>query len=428
MKILVLTIGSRGDVQPYVALGKGLKRAGHQVTVATCSRFRGFVEGEGLQYGHISDDILKIIDSDQGKALMENTRGIWRIVAANIKMARQIGPLQHQLVSESWDVAQRVQPDVICFHPKALLGPAIGEKLGITAILTSPLPLLVPTGQTPCMGFPKLRLGRWYNRTTYWVVHRMIKIFAGPYVRRWRRETGTPAQRHNLDCLYDQTGRRLPALHGYSHHVVPRPDDWPNTAIAAGYWFLDARDDWRPPDELQRFLDAGPPPIYIGFGSMAGRNPKRLGNLVIGALDRAGQRGVLASGWGGLAADDLPAHVFLIDQAPHDWLFDQVAAVVHHGGAGTTAAGLRAGKPTLICPFIADQPFWGETVRALGAGPAPITNKNLTVENLAAAFKQLVNDGQLRLSAEDIGEKLRAEDGIATAVDFIERMAALDRP
>lgn len=428
MRILLLTIGSRGDVQPYVALGKGLKQAGHQVTIATCSRFREFVENEGLEYGHISDDILKIIDSDQGKALMENTRGILRFIVANIKMARQVSPIQHRLVAESWDVARRVQPDVICFHPKAILGPAIGEKLGITAILTSPIPLLVPTGSQPCIGFPKLWIGRWYNRLTYWMVNRMIKVIGGPHVRRWRRETGTPARRHNLDCLHDQTGRLLPALHCYSDHVVPRPDDWPDTAIAAGYWFLDAEEDWRPPDGLQAFLDAGPPPIYIGFGSMAGRDPKRLANLVIKALQRAGQRGILASGWGGLSADNLPTTAFLIDQAPHDWLFSKVAAVVHHGGAGTTAAGLRAGKPTLICPFIADQPFWGETVRALGAGPAPIIQKKATVENLATAFEQLVNDAPMRLSAEAIGEKLRTEDGVATAIDFIERMVARDRP
>lgn len=428
MRILLLTIGSRGDVQPYVALGKGLMQAGHHVTVATCSRFQKFVEGEGLEYGYIGDDILKIIDSDQGKALMENTRGILRIVAANIRLVRQIGPIQHQLVAESWDVAQRVQPEVICFHPKAVLGPAIGEKLGITAILTSPIPLLVPTGQYPCMGFPKLPFGGWYNRMTYRVVHRMIKIFAGAYIRRWRNKTDTPARRHNLDCLYDQAGCLLPALHGYSDHIVPRPDDWPDTAIASGYWFLDANEDWRPPEDLRVFLDAGPPPIYVGFGSMAGRDPKRLANLVIKALERAGQRGILASGWGGLATDDLPANAFLIDQAPHDWLFPKMAAVVHHGGAGTTAAGLRAGKPTLICPFIADQPFWGETVRALGAGPEPIIMKNTTVENLAVAFEQLVNDAQMRLSAQSIGAKLRAENGIATAVDFIERMAATNRP
>ncbi|MCR9139286.1 MAG: glycosyltransferase [Alphaproteobacteria bacterium] len=428
MNILLLTIGSRGDVQPYVALGKGLKAAGHHVTVATCSRFRPFVEAEGLSYGHISDDILKIIDSDQGKALMEDTRGIVRIIAANIRMARQIAPIQHQLVAESWAVARDLQPDLVCFHPKAFLGSAIGEKLGIPAILTSPIPLLVPTGTRPCLGFPKLGLGRRYNRATYWIVHRMIKIFGGAYIRKWRRDTNTPARRHNLDCLRDQDGHPLAALHAYSSHVVPRPDDWPDTAVVSGYWFLDGDEGWVPPDDLVAFLDAGPPPIYIGFGSMAGRNPKRLANLVIEALKRSGQRGILASGWGGLDADEVPESVHLIDQAPHAWLFPKVAAVVHHGGAGTTAAGLRAGRPTLICPFIADQPFWGETVRALGAGPAPIVQRKLSVENLTEAFGQLVDDTDMHSAADAIGKKVSAEDGIGNAVSFIERLAAKNRP
>ncbi len=422
MKILLLTIGSRGDVQPYVALGKGLKAAGHEVTVATCSRFQGFIEDHGLHYGHISDDILKLIDSDQGKALMEDTRGILRIVAANLKLARQVGPIQHRMVQESWEVAQSVMPDVVCFHPKAILGPAIGEKLGIPAILASPVPMLVPTGETPCIGFPKLPLGRLYNRMTYGIVHAMIRVFAGPYVRAWRKKTGTPAPRRNLDCLRDQAGRFFPALHAYSGHVVPRPLDWPKTAIVSGYWFLDADDTWEPPDDLRAFLNDGPAPIYVGFGSMSGRDPKRLGNAVIEALRRTGQRGIFATGWGGIDADTLPDTVFMIDEAPHDWLFPRMAAVVHHGGAGSTAAGLRAGRPTLICPFIADQPFWGATVHALGAGPAPIAQKKVTAENFAVAFDQLINDKEMRSAAAAVGAQLRLEDGIDKAVTFIEQM------
>ena len=159
MKILLLTIGSRGDVQPFVALGQGLKAAGHDVTVATCARFQGFIEAHGLAYGFISDDLLKIVDSDQGKALMEDTRGILKIVMANIRLARQISPIQQRAVDQSWDVAQEVMPDLVCFHPKALLGPAIAEKLQIPGIMASPLPFLVPTGEYPCMGFPVLPLG-----------------------------------------------------------------------------------------------------------------------------------------------------------------------------------------------------------------------------------------------------------------------------
>jgi sterol 3beta-glucosyltransferase len=426
MKILLLTIGSRGDVQPYVALGAGLKAAGHDVTVATCSRFRSIIEEHDLTYGYISDDILKLVDSDQGKALMEDTRGIFRIIAANIKMARQVAPIQRQVMQESWEAARETRPELICFHPKAILGPAIAEKLGIKAILTLPIPMLVPTGEYPCIGFPKLPLGRWYNRMTYSIVHGLIRLFTGKHVRAWRNKTNTPARRRNLDLLHDEDGRPIPALHAYSRHVAPEPSDWPDNSIASGYWFLDTHQGWTPPTELEAFLTDGPAPVYIGFGSMSGRNPGRLGKLVIEALEISGHRGILATGWGGLDAAALPESIYKIDQAPHDWLFPHVAAVVHHGGAGSTAAGLRAGKPTLICPFFADQPFWGERVHALGAGPVPIPQKKLSAANLAAALDQLVHDGQMRAAAQSVGLSLREEDGIGKAVRFIENVGPPD--
>jgi len=422
MRVLLLTVGSRGDVQPYVALGKGLKAAGHDVMVATCARFQGFVEEHGLQYGFISDDILKIVDSDQGRALVEDTRGILRIIAANVRLARRIAPIQHRMMDESWDVAARLRPDIVCFHPKAFIAPAIAEKLGIPAVLASPIPMLVPTGEAPCIGFPELPFGRAYNRWTYAVVHFLMQVFAGRFVRAWRARNRLPARR-GLDLLRDQTGRPIPALHGFSACVSPAPDDWPPTAAAAGYWFLDTDADWTPPADLRAFLDIGPPPVYVGFGSMAGRDPKRLTRLVVDALRTTGQRGIIATGWGGLDPDSLPDTILKIDQAPHDWLFPRVAAVVHHGGAGTTAAGLKAGKPTLVCPFFADQPFWGKTAYRLGAGPRPIPQKLLSAENLAAAVVELTDNVAMRRSAEAVAACMRREDGIGNAIAFIERVA-----
>ena len=174
------------------------------------------------------------------------------------------------------------------------------------------------------------------------------------------------------------------------------------------------------PSKLREFLRAGPPPVYVGFGSIAGRNPAQTTQTVVGALERAGQRGVLSSGWGGLEAARLPGTVFKLDAAPHDLLFPHMAAVVHHGGAGTTAAGLRAGKPTVVCPFFGDQPFWGARVAALGVGPAPIPQRRLTAENLAAAIRRAVTDTEMQGRAYELGVKLRAEDGVGRAVQFIE--------
>jgi sterol 3beta-glucosyltransferase len=209
-------------------------------------------------------------------------------------------------------------------------------------------------------------------------------------------------------------------LHGYSEFVSPRPGDWPDTAHITGYWFLDQNDGWQPSVALVDFLKAGEAPVYVGFGSMAGRNPQRMANLVVEALQKAKTRGIIATGWGGLDAGNLPETIFKIDNVPHDWLFPQVSAVVHHGGAGTTAAGLRAGRPSIICPFLVDQPYWGERVYALGAGNKPIPQKKLTAEKLAEAIREVTTSQLIRQNAETVGEKIRQEDGITNAITILE--------
>jgi sterol 3beta-glucosyltransferase len=214
-------------------------------------------------------------------------------------------------------------------------------------------------------------------------------------------------------------GEPVPVLHGYSEHVLPRPADWPDGALVTGYWFLESDATWQPPDRLRDFLAAGDPPVYVGFGSMAGADPRRLARVVAEATRRAHVRGLLAIGWGGLDAGDLPDSVLAIDEAPHDWLFPRVAAAVHHGGAGTTAAALRAGRPSVICPFIGDQPFWGRRVRALGAGSDPIPQKRLTAENLAAAIREVTTNPAIGRRSRELGERIRGEDGVANAVSAL---------
>jgi sterol 3beta-glucosyltransferase len=218
-------------------------------------------------------------------------------------------------------------------------------------------------------------------------------------------------------------------LYAYSPVVLPTPADWDRSSVAAGYWFLDRPRSWEPSASLRAFLIAGPPPVYVGFGSMPSQDAARTTRIVLAALERTGQRGVLATGWGGLAAADLPPSVYLLAEAPHDWLFPQMAAVVHHGGAGTTAAALRAGVPTVICPFFGDQPFWGRRVATLGAGPPPIPQRRLTVDALSAAVRTAVSDPAIRERAAAVGAAIRAEDGVYNAIAAIEaHVATVEAP
>jgi UDP:flavonoid glycosyltransferase YjiC (YdhE family) len=213
----------------------------------------------------------------------------------------------------------------------------------------------------------------------------------------------------------------LPAIFGYSPSVIPKPQDWGELSHVTGYWFLDQVAEYQPPIEVEAFLDAGPPPVYIGFGSMVDHEQEEITRLIFDALELAECRAVLLGGWSELGSTALPETVLKIDYAPHEWLFLRMAAVVHHGGAGTTAAGLRAGVPSIIVPFFGDQFYWGWRVAALNAGPSSIPRKELTAEKLADAIRVATTDKRIQDCAGEVGERIRSEDGVSKAVEVIER-------
>lgn len=411
-RILILTSGSRGDVQPFLALSLGLKAAGYDVTLAGPAMFERFVSERGMPFVPVNDDVLKLKDTAAGQKVFEQ-RG------AGLAMMRQVMPMLRRLLDDSWQAAERVQPDVIVYHPKGLAGSHLAEALKIPAFLSLPLPMYSPTRDFPMPIFPELPLGGVYNRLTYAVLPLMTAPYAG-MINQWRKEHGLPSVGRFFNERRTGQGM-IPILYSFSRHVAPPPADWDADTHVTGYWFLPPDAAWSPPVDLVQFLENGEPPVYVGFGSMMSGDPQAKAQMVIEALNRTGQRGILAKGWGGLEPSSVPETIHLIDEVPHDWLLPQVAAVVHHGGAGTTAAALHAGKPNIITPFIADQPFWGRRVEALNAGPAPIPQKKLTVENLSEAIRQAVSDPTIRLSAHTLGEKIQSEDGIANAVALIGR-------
>jgi UDP:flavonoid glycosyltransferase YjiC (YdhE family) len=252
------------------------------------------------------------------------------------------------------------------------------------------------------------------------------RLMSGP-TNEFRREVlGMPEQSRRD---YQRTLLRSPILQGFSPNVVPHPKDWPANIHTTGYWLLDHDLNWAPPRDLLDFLDDGEPPVYIGFGAMTARDPAVLTQIVVDAVKATGRRAVIQSGWARLGESiegKLPRGIHVIDQASHRWLFHRVSAVVHHGGAGTTATGLRVGLPTVVVPHMGDQPFWGRRVAALGAGPKPISSAKLTVKNLAEAIEQATGDPVMRQRAADLGSRLRAEDGVGTAVTLIEKYLAED--
>ncbi len=419
MKILIATIGTRGDVQPYVALGRELMQSGHEVVICTCAFFEPFIREHGLGYAHVNNDFIDFMHSPEGKIILGNAGSLWKTLQTLASMASKLGNLQERQVADIWAASKKVAPDLILYHPKALGAPDFAEKLGVPCMLAFWLPIYVPTTSFPAMGFPELPLGPKYRLLTYHLIGTILQVMS-KRVRKWRAQNGlNPKSPGSKMRLPD--GRPIPALHGFSRHLIPRPDDWPETAIVTGFWFLDQTGDWTPPRALNEFLSRGEPPVYVGFGSIFGREPVRVTQMVLEAVRRTGVRAILARGWGGLEPRDVaPSEsVLFIDGAPHGWLFPRVNAVVHHGGCGTTAAGLLAGKPSIICPFFGDQPFWGRQIERLRVGPSPIPQKRLTVESLCRALDTVTNDKTMRARAARIGRRLRGENGTSHAAAFI---------
>ena len=414
MHITVLAYGSRGDVQPYVALGAGLRRAGHTVRLAAPEPFEPFVTEHGLEFSPLPGDPAQLMQ----KMVEEAGASLFRLVPVILEYAI---PLGIQMLTSVRQACQGTDGIIHSFL-MTVTGHEVARQLGVPDLSALVFAVFVPTATFPNPGFPELPLGSVYNRLThrlfaqtFWQGNRL----AYAWIRRQHPELGR-LSRWAFDPSNEQP---TPILYGFSPQVLPKPTDWDEHVHVTGYWFLEATSGWRPPPELVDFLEKGPPPVYVGFGSVIiqERAAKRLTGIALEALTRTGQRGLLLTGWGGLVETDLPDDVLAIDFAPFDWLFPRMVALVHHGGMGTTAAGLRAGVPAVVVPFTADQPFWGRRIHQLGVGPRPIPRKKLTAEGLAEAIRAMTGDQGMRQRAARLGERVRAEDGVQRAVEVVER-------
>lgn len=429
-RLTVIATGSRGDVQPQVALAARLQQAGYRVRFATHRSFADLVAAGGLEQAPLSGDSAKFFGGAGGIALREKLR---QPGAAAGFVENLLGPFIRRFLAECVEISR--DADAILYWPPSLVGPPLSERLGIPcfAVATYPLPhcrtraFPNPWAPSPSevAGTRAARSGAANERS--WATGESIwSSFFRQEVARWRREQlGLPA----LSPLLERRRlRRLPHLLGFSPAVLPKPDDWPAPMHVTGYWFLDLARQFTPPPALLDFLDAGPPPVAIGFGSMAARDSREMTEVVVAALERAGARGILLSGWGGLRQREPSASFFQIDAVPHDWLFPRVAAAVHHGGSGATAAALRAGVPSLAVPFGFDQDLWGERLFRLGAGAAPIPQAELSPDRLAAALRLLTGDPGLRRQAAELARVIAAEDGTGQAVAVVDRHLGVAGP
>lgn len=419
MKILLIGYGSRGDVQPLIALGHGLKNAGYDVAIAAGANFREMVTDAGFGYEAFRTDMHAMMNSASGQAWIEKSSANSMVEAQNMKrMMNEYGATMGE------DILRMAQnADILVSGlPTFMLTHAIAQKLGKKhqTIMLAPLNPTADAAATLVPSIPGRKIfanrfsgyiGQYF---TYWIFQEASNAYLKSIGQ-------TPMRYGDYTRAYN---REVPVIYGISPRVMPRPDDWHDKIFVTGYWFQDAADDWTPSPELAAFLDGGEPPVYIGFGSMSNQDPEGTAKLMIDALKKTRKRGIILSGWAGLKAENLPEDILLLDSAPHDWLFPKMAAVMHHGGAGTTAAALRAGVPNTVVSHMADQPYWGRRVYELGVGAKTIRRHKLNSERLADAITAMTGSPTMGQKAAALGAAIRQEEGVKNAVDVFRALVS----
>ncbi|WP_404404326.1 glycosyltransferase [Pelagibacterium halotolerans] len=414
-RIAMATLGTQGDIQPYVALARALRERGYSVVLGTTDDFEAMITGYGIEFWSLGSSMQEFVkqaqfDKAMNKSLLVNAPGL----------LRQGQRIVDRAAREAWDMCQGA--DCIILNMNTSFTIDIAEALDIPSIVAALQPLN-STSEFPLCIYYGPSFGRTINKLTYSTMT-VQQIYYNLPRNKLRRELMGLEPRKNGGFFKDTDGTPLWTLNAYSELVSPRPRDWPKTSVVTGYWMLPDNTGWEPSEEFKAFLAKGEKPIYVGFGSMpfgADRNT----DILREAVALWGGRVVVGRGWGGIKPDELsPEHVYVIDRAPHDQLFKYVKGVVHHGGAGTTAAGLHLGRPTFVVPQMVDQPYWGRRVYELGCGPKPVRRRKLTPALLADALHDLNTNADYARNAEKLGAELRAEDGTGNAIKVIERVMA----
>lgn len=420
LNIVVQVVGSRGDVQPFIALGNELQKHGHRVRLATHDVFASFVRGSGLEFFPIGGDPAELMAyMVRNPALIPSMKSLR---AGDIQKKRK---MMEEMLHGCWSSCIEPDPvssvpfvaDAIIANPPSFAHVHCAQALGIPVHLM----FTMPWSTTRAFPHPLANLknasksgsgARTANALSYSVVEFLTWQGLGDVINEWRDKL-------DLEPITFSDGPGLaetleiPFTYCWSPALVPKPSDWGPHIDVCGFFFREPP-SYSPPPELAQFLESGPPPIYIGFGSIVLDDPERMTDMILKAVKRTGVRALISRGWSNLGGAEMENVMYLGD-CPHEWLFQHVAAVIHHGGAGTTACGLLNGRPTTIVPFFGDQPFWGEMVAAAGAGPTPVPQQSLTVDNLEAAIN-LCLSAEAQTAAQGIAAKMRSESGVRAAV------------
>uniref|UniRef100_A0A7C8ZEV4 Sterol 3-beta-glucosyltransferase n=2 Tax=Opuntia streptacantha TaxID=393608 RepID=A0A7C8ZEV4_OPUST len=416
MKIAMLVVGTRGDVQPFLAVAKRLQEFGHHVRLATHMNFRDFVKSAGVEFYPLGGDPRVLAGyMARNKGLIPSAPGEITIQRKQLKAI--IESLLPACTEPNMETGAPFRAQAIIANPPAYGHAHVAEALRV------PIHIFFTMPWTPTYEFPH-PLARVPQSAANWLSYVIVDLLIWWGIRSYindfrRRKLKLPPIAYF--SMYYGSISHLPTGYMWSQHVVPKPKDWGPLVDVVGYCFLNLSSKYRPREEFVEWINKGPKPIYIGFGSMPLEDPRKTTGIILEALTDTGQRGILDRGWGDLGVlSDIPDHIFLLENCPHDWLFPQCSAVVHHGGAGTTATGLKAGCPTTVVPFFGDQFFWGDRIHQKGLGPEPIPIAQLSTEALSNAITFMLQP-EVKARVMEIALLIQNEDGVAAAVDAFHR-------
>ncbi|SDM58341.1 glycosyltransferase [Allokutzneria albata] len=430
MRVLVQSYGSRGDVEPYLALSCALNAAGHEAVLCAPEKFGSWISGLGVEFAPSTNAQTDMLAHPLIREIIEDNGKVKGSRADRQRKRRGLKEIKAQLLDEVLptmmnDVKNAADDRVDLVVYRDLHAHYVAEWLGVPAVLTSLEADVVPSRYYPSGLVPAgMKLPKPLNLLSHKISDVLVRSsVVTRRTSRWRAaELGLPSRRGQSNMLAAPGGGPVTVLNALSAHLAPPAPDWPKWVHTTGFWELPTDPAWTPPRELERFLAEGEPPVFVGFGSIAGADPREKGRIVRAAIAAAGVRAVVVEGDGGVVIDEPDHNILVLQSVPYGWLLPRVRAAVHAGGTGTTHAVTAAGIPQLVVPFYNEQGEWGRQLSALGAAPEPVRQRDLTVDRLTAALRKIAQDERIASTARELGERVRAEDGTGTAVALLERV------
>ena len=414
MRICFMTLGTRGDVQPYLALAQALVRRGHSAVICTGESFRQLIEEYGVEFHRTELDLMAMLKTPEGSALLHGG-GVKHFRRA-MRYAKEVfNPAFRKSLDDFWRCAQGA--DILVYHPKVMAAVDMAQALGCMAVHMPPVPVIFPVSEFPNPAMSSANsLGAFLNRLSYLPVAK-ADIASMAEINDFRTKTlGLPKRKAGA-FAYRNGSTDIPIVYPVSSALFNDVSSWNGKVFLPGFFYLDTKAQALPP-EAERFLASGKAPVVITFSSMPLRQPEAFKEKLLGALRQSGDRAIVLTGMSGLAFEN-SGGILSLGEAPHQLLFPRAKGIVHHGGAGTVAEALRSGVPQLIIPFSVDQPFWASRLSRLGYALPPLREDKLTQQNLTSAFS-CMEGREVILKAHQIRETIQRENGTEKAANYLE--------